>query len=101
MPYCKKCDVEIFEDEYNNLNGMCPDCSRLYKIDKKLLNLNKKIIGYVLVFLCFTVLPLISIFLALELGADFTPVVQKLVFIFLLVYMGIFLVALAYKKLTT
>jgi len=35
MPKCIKCGNEISEEQYNEYNKMCPDCTRLFKYDKK------------------------------------------------------------------
>lgn len=35
MPNCTRCGAEINFDQFNNFNGMCPDCVRLFKLDKR------------------------------------------------------------------
>ena len=35
MPNCKKCGIEITEQQFKSLKGMCPKCSLLKYINKR------------------------------------------------------------------
>jgi hypothetical protein len=36
MPNCKKCGIEISEQQYKSLKGMCPKCSLLKYLNQRI-----------------------------------------------------------------
>jgi len=35
MPKCNNCGAEISNEQYNNYDGLCPECKRLEPVRKK------------------------------------------------------------------